>query len=146
MGLRRLPRQGAIALDTSLFIYFIEEHPGWIDVVDAIFALTVQGHRQLVTSELTLSECLVVPYRLGDSYLAERYEALLTRARGLSMIPIARRNLRAAARLRAAYGLKTPDAIQIAAALEGQCSCFVTNDRRLPNIPELKIFQLSDLA
>jgi predicted nucleic acid-binding protein len=41
-------------------------------------------------------------------------------------------------------GIKTPDALQIAAAQLAECSAFITNDRRLPHIDGLYIFQLSD--
>ncbi len=52
--------------------------------------------------------------------------------------------LRTAAELRAESGIKTPDALQVAAALHGRCSLFVTNDRRLPQTPGLAVRQLSD--
>lgn len=144
--MNHLPLGGPIALDSAIFIYFVERHPEWRDVVRPIFKLGADNERALITSELTLTEVLVVPYRVGDLALAERYEALLTRSRGLSLIPIDRNALRAAAQLRARYGLKTPDSIQIAAALSMGCSAFITNDRRLPQIPGLRILQLSDLA
>lgn len=146
LGLNQLPRAGPIALDSAIFIYFIERHPEWRDVVRPIFKLGADGDRSLITSELTLAEVLVVPYRVGDLALAERYEALLTRSSGLSMIPVDQRTLRVAAQLRALYGLKTPDAIQIATALSTGSTSFVTNDRRLPEIPGLRIVQLSELA
>ncbi len=87
-----------------------------------------------------------MPYRVGDGSLAERYEGLLCRSKGVLLVPIDRANLRAAAQVRARYGLKTPDSIQVAAALSMGCTAFVTNDRRLPQVPGLRILQLSDLA
>lgn len=137
---------GPVALDTSLFIYLIEESPEWLPLVLSIFASAANGERVLVTSELTLLEVLVVPYRTGDLSLAERYEALLTRSRGLTMVNIERNQLRAAAQLRARYKIKTPDALQIASALTARCSTFLTNDRRLPQIGGLRVVQLSDLS
>ncbi len=137
---------GPVALDTSIFIYLIEEAPEWLPLVRSIFASATNGERVLVTSELTLLEVLVVPYRTGDLSLAERYEALLTRSRGLTMVNIERNQLRAAAQLRARYKIKTPDALQVAAALTARCSTFLTNDRRLPPIGGLRIVQLSDLS
>lgn len=144
--MNRLPPTGSIALDSAIFIYFIERHPEWLSIVRPIFHLAADGERDLVTSELSLAEVLVVPYRIGDFALAERYEALLTRSRRVSVVPIDRPLLRAAAQLRARYGLKTPDALQIAAALASGSTSFVTNDRRLPKIPGLRILQLRDLA
>jgi predicted nucleic acid-binding protein len=54
--------------------------------------------------------------------------------------------LRDAAQLRAATGVKTPDALQLAAAMSSGCTAFVTNDRRIPEIPRMRILQLADYA
>jgi len=77
--------------------------------------------------------------------LAQRYEELLTRSRGLRLVELGRTQLRAAAQLRGVHRtLKTPDALQLCAALAGGCTAFVTNDRDLPHIPGLRILQLDD--
>lgn len=96
-----------------------------------------------MTSALTLLEVLVVPYRAGDRALADRYERLLTRSRGVRVVDVNRDQLRAAAQLRAATGVKTPDALQLTAALGAGCKTFITNDRRLPLLPGLRILLLS---
>jgi predicted nucleic acid-binding protein len=63
------------------------------------------------------------------------------------LIEIHRAQLRAAAQLRGVHrALKTPDALQLCAALAGGCTTFVTNDRGLPPIPGLRILQLNDYA
>jgi predicted nucleic acid-binding protein len=146
VGLSRLPRDGSIGLDTSIFIYYIGEHREWIDAVDSLFAKALSADRRLVTSELTLCETLVLPYRAADLPLVERYEQFLSRSAGLTLMPIDRSLLHAAAQLRAQYRIKTPDAIQVAAALKGECTSFITNDRKLPEIAGLKVIQLSELA
>jgi predicted nucleic acid-binding protein len=74
--------------------------------------------------------------------MADRYEALLTRSRGIRLIDATRDQLRAAAQLRAATGVRTPDALQLVAALGSGCTAFVTNDRRLPVVPGLGFVQL----
>jgi predicted nucleic acid-binding protein len=137
---------GAVAVDTALFIYLIEEHPRFLPVIRPLFAQADAGERVLVTSALTLLEVLVVPYRAGDRQLAERYERLLTTSRGVRVIDLTRDQLRAAAQLRAATGIKTPDALQVTAALAGRCATLVTNDRRLPAIAGLRVLQLSKYA
>lgn len=141
----RVSGEGPLALDTSIFIYFMERHPTWLPLVRPLFACAATGRRELVTSSITLLEVLVVPYRNGDLAIAERYEALLTRSRGLTMVEADRAALRAAAKLRAVYGLRTADAFQIAAALSMRCSVFVTNDLRLPEIKGLRTVQLREL-
>jgi predicted nucleic acid-binding protein len=137
---------GAVAIDTPVFIYFIEEEPRFLSHILPLFSEADEGKRELVTSALTLLEVLVVPYRAGDHQLAERYEALLMRSRGIRVIDVTRDQLRAAAQLRAATGAKTPDALHLVSALGAGCKTFVTNDRRLPTVPGLNVIQLSSYA
>jgi predicted nucleic acid-binding protein len=133
---------GGTAVDTAIFIYFIEEHPRFLPLIMPLFEECDRGKRVLVTSVVTLLEVLVVPYRAGNRTLAARYEALLTRSRGVQMVEMSRDQLRAAAQLRATTGVKTPDALQLVAAIGAGCTTFLTNDRRLPSIPGLRIVEV----
>jgi predicted nucleic acid-binding protein len=130
---------GSVGLDTAIFIYMIEENSEYLPEIVPLFREADEGKRTLVTSALTLLEVLVVPYRAGNRLLADQYEALLTRSRGLHVVDVSRDQLRAAAQLRASTGIKTPDALQLVAAISRGCTTFVTNDRRLPPIPGLKV-------
>jgi len=143
MGLTADLGPGPVAIDTAVFIYFIEEDPRFLPLIDPLFREADQGTRELVTSALTLLEVLVVPYRAGNRLLADRYEALLTRSRGIRLVDLTRDQLRAAAQLRATTGIKTPDALQLVAAIGAECQTFLTNDRRLPTVPGLQVKQLS---
>ena len=147
MGLIQDIGEGPVGLDTAAFIYFIEEHPRLLSVVAPVFEAVAAGRLLAATSGLTLLEVLVVPHRAGDTVLAERYEALLTRSRGLRMIDLDRSQLRAAAQLRAAHAsLRTPDALQVAAAITSGCASWVTNDGRLPALPGLRVLLLERYA
>ena len=143
MGLMAALGRGPIGVDTAIFIYFIEDHPQFVPLLEPLFREADEGRRELVTSSLTLLEVLAVPYRSGDHLLADRYENLLTRSRGVRVTEISRDHLRAAAQLRAATGVKTPDSLQLVAAMAAGCTSFLTNDRDLPTIPGLRILQLS---
>jgi predicted nucleic acid-binding protein len=134
---------GAVGVDTAIFIYFIEEEPRFLPHILPLFAEADKGKRTLVTSALTLLEVLVVPYRAGNAQLAERYELLLTRSRGIRLTELSRDQLRAAAQLRAATGARTPDALHLVSALTAGCKTFLTNDRPLPRVPGLRVIQLS---
>jgi predicted nucleic acid-binding protein len=145
MGLADDAGPGAVALDASAFIYYIEDDARYAPLLDPIFT-RADRDAPIVTSALTLLEVLVVPIRRGHARLADRYDQLLTRSRGVRLVDITRDQLRAAASLRAVLPLKTPDALQVAAATSAGCKVFVTNDRRLPQIPGLHVIQLSDYA
>lgn len=146
MGLRAAVGAGPVALDTAPFIYFIEDHPRFGPLVERLLVDADRGARLVVTSALTLLEVLVVPYRAGDVALAERYEAILSRSRGVRLVEVDHAQLRTAAQLRATYRVRTPDALQLAAALTQRCTAFVTNDRAMPRVPGLKVLQLGDFV
>jgi predicted nucleic acid-binding protein len=144
MGLIEDVSPGPVALDTQVFIYFIEEERRFLPLVKPLFEAIDRGDLVGVTSGLTLMEVLVVPYRSGNSVLADRYESLLTNSRGLRFIEVDRRLLKAAAQVRARFKIRPPDAIQVAAALLSNCNSFLTNDRRIPAVPGLKILQVKN--
>jgi predicted nucleic acid-binding protein len=135
---------GPVALDASIFIYFIERNPVYLAAVKPLFIAIDEGHLQGVTSSLTLLETLVAPLRAGNVVIAQQYERFLTNSRGLQLVPLTRALLRAAAQLRATTRLKTPDALQVAAALSAGCGAFVTNDDRIPPIPGLRVLRVDD--
>ncbi len=137
---------GPVGIDTAIIIYLIEENQLFSAVIAPLFEAADAGELELVVSALTLLEVLAVPYRAGNIALAERYEIVLTRSRGVRMIDLTRGHMRLAAQLRAASSVATPDALQLATCLASGCSAFVTNDRRLPSIPGLRIIQLRDYS
>ena len=145
MGLMEDLGAGPAALDTAIFVYFIEEHATFLPHVEPIFEAIDDGRLEALTSAVTLLEVLVRPYRFQNETLAGRYEALLSRSRGLRLQGLDLPQLRVAARLRAAGGFKTPDALQLAAALSAGSSAFLTNDRRLPReVGGMPVLQLAD--
>lgn len=144
MGLIDELGPGPVALDSAIFIYFIEENERYLALLEPLFEAVDAGRVAAITSTLTLLETLVVPLRRGRPDLARRYEELLVHGRGLTLVPFDLDLLRAAAALRARHNLRTPDALQIAAAFALGATAFLTNDRRLPQLAGLRILQLDD--
>jgi predicted nucleic acid-binding protein len=142
LGLMEDVRRGPVGIDSAIFIYYIEEHPQYFALVSTLFEALDQKRCKGVASALTIFETLVVPYRAGDAALADRYELLLSRSRGLDLVDLDRPLLRAAARLRAAYAVKTPDSIQLAAALSRACTTFLTHDRPLSKVQGIRILRI----
>jgi predicted nucleic acid-binding protein len=146
VGLIEAIGSGPVALDTCVFIYFIEEHPDYLPSIEPLFAAMDAGRLEGVTSTLTPLEVLVVPYRSGNRELARQYDALLGSSKGLRVLELDRTLLRTAAELRARFRIKTPDAIQLATALIAGCTTLITNDREIPSVPGMKVLQLGDAA
>lgn len=59
-----------VAFDTAPLIYYIEEHPDYLAVVDELFESLDQSASKGLTSVLTLHEVLVKPLREGHQDLA----------------------------------------------------------------------------
>jgi predicted nucleic acid-binding protein len=133
-----------VGLDTAPLIYFIEEHPVFLPVVSPFFAAVARGDIRVVTSTITLSEVLVHPLRQGDADLTARYERILLKAGGFKTLSISPAIARLAAEFRSKSSLKTPDALQLAAAVEGGVSTFLTNDSGIFRITGLRTIVLSE--
>lgn len=137
-------RGKVVALDTAPVIYFIEKHPLYVDMMRSFFQAVTKGECAAMTSILTLLEGLVIPIRQHDTNLAREYYNLLfkTDITTISLFPSIAEE---AARLRAFYNIRTPDSIQIATAISGRASFFLTNDTHLPSLSNLKTLVLDDL-
>ena len=137
MGSLTLPASGWVYVDANPVIYTVEPHPKYHRVLLPMWKAVHSGQISVVSSELTLLETLTAPIKFGDATLEAQYEQIWQGA-GRQLLPITNEILREAARLRAIFGLKTPDAIHAATALWHGCALFVTNDtgfRRVPNLP-----------
>ncbi|MBC8171810.1 MAG: PIN domain-containing protein, partial [Anaerolineae bacterium] len=98
-----------------------------------------------VTSTITLTEVLTKPRRLGDVELENTYRKILLQTRNILILPVVPVIAERAADLRARYNLKTPDALQIATALDAGCDAFLTNDAGIQRVTDLKILIVSEL-
>ena len=117
---------GLIYVDACLVIYAFEDHPVFGAKVRAAFARTQPG--QLALSPLVKLACLVAPMRSGNLVLQQYYEEGLAAFTGLALTEAV---FLQAAVLRARFGLKTPDAIHLAAAQHHGCDALWTHDDRL---------------
>lgn len=134
-----------IGLDTAPLIYYIEEHPTYLPIVDPFFDALANGRVLAVTSTITLVEVLAQPLRQHNTFLVDRYRSLLLATRNLTIHALAPAIAEEAARLRATYTLRTPDAVQLATALSAGATTFLTNDLRLVPFPELRVLALNHL-
>ncbi len=117
---------GLIYFDSCLLIYLAERHARWSQDIGA--AMRRAGDSRFAISPLVKCECLVGPLKRGDPVLERAYLDLFERFVPLAMPePV---YLQAAA-LRARFGLRTPDALHLAAAQHHRCDSLWTNDNRL---------------
>lgn len=135
-----------IAIDTCCFIYLIEssKYPDFAPVTQELFELVHEGVVKAVTSPITITEIMVLPRKLGLEELAYDYKLLITNFPNLSIPVINVTIADRAAVLRSAYGLKTPDALQLATALTYKATAFFTFDKDFKKVsPVIEVISLS---
>lgn len=135
----------ALGIDTAPFIYFVESHPSYIDVVREVFRRVDTGTIAGYSSVITITEVLTVPLASKQIQLAADYRSLLLGSRNFIILPIDALVAEKAAELRARYRLRTPDALQIAITTAAGCEAFLTNDRTLRRVTEIRVLVLDEL-
>ncbi len=140
---------GPIVLDTSVLISYLEGD----DVFGPMAArllddLVVGGSYPAVVSAVTVTECLVRPFRVGPAAVATA-GTFLRHFPNLRVRPIDIAVATEAARVRALTGLRTPDALVIATALADGITTVVTSDggwqRVTDTFAELRVVRLAAL-
>lgn len=129
-------------VDTMLFVYHFEANELFSEDAGALLAAAERGRCRLVTSVLSLMEALVVPQRRGMTELCQRYRELFESFPNLSLRPVDMAVAEIGAELRAAQGLRTPDAVHLATALVAGATAFISEDRRLGHVRRLPILTL----
>jgi predicted nucleic acid-binding protein len=137
---------GQLGVDTAPFIYYIENHPTFASPIQSVFERAEAGEIRLVTSVLTLTEVLSQPLAKQAAGIADAYRSVLLKSSELSLRPIDLPTAEQAAWLRSTYRLKTPDALQIATALQSGCEAFLTNDLELRRVREIPVLCLNELV
>jgi predicted nucleic acid-binding protein len=124
----------SIALDTVVFVYFLERHIRHFSGIKQLFHRIEKGQINGFMSSLVYTELLIPAYRAGRSDLAMQTFNYLNHFPNLDTISVSPPISREAARMRATYGLRTPDAIHAATALHQKADLILTNDKHFNRI------------
>jgi uncharacterized protein len=116
-----------VYLDAAPVIYEVEHAAGAIPA-----ALRQAGFADagLVASDLTRLECRTQPIQRGNESLLSDFDQFFAETVGL-IVTLDTAVVDCATQIRAVHGLKTADALHLAAALVSGCDAFLTNDLRL---------------
>jgi len=127
-----------VYLDANCVIYFVERNPVWWPLITARIAALRAAGDELAVSDLTRTECLVGPLRSGDATILASYQAFFSDP-AIRVLPLTAPVCERAAHVRATYGLKLPDALHLAAAIEHGCGLFLTNDAQLARCTDIPV-------
>jgi len=135
-----------VYFDTNVFVYALEGFERFQPLLRELFGKIQDAQLRAVTSELTLAEVLVKPLVDGRTDVCTAYLAAVQDSEGLEVVPVTRDVLVEAAGIRARLGVRLPDAIHVATAVLSGCRSFLTNDRSITEIPDVRVIYLSDIA
>lgn len=134
-----------VAFDSAPLIYYLEKHPRYLPLSRELFGAIGRQLAVGTTSVLALLEVLVVPLRAGRESLASDYQRVLNHTKGLTLYPVDHAVCERAAKIRADNPwLRTPDALQIATAVEHGGQLIVTNDNRWKRLREIPVVVFDD--
>ncbi len=133
-----------VALDSSCFIYFLEDHPKFGDLAEAVFELAEKNKVSITASALVSVEVLTGYRRAKDHSAENEFKQMLKDFPAVEMYEASHKLVDRIVDLRTKYNMKTPDAIHLATALEHKADVFVTNDRQLKKVKEIAILYLGD--
>lgn len=132
-----------VALDSNIFIYNLEENPGFVKFTDIIFQNLSANKLKATTSILSLTEILSYP---KTETVVKEITSDFFSTPNLLVLEVNREVALEAARIRRKYAYRLPDSIQLATALVTKATAFITNDSRLKRFKELKIILIKDLT
>lgn len=143
---RVLSQSSKLGLDTSILIYHFEGHTRYGPLTSLIFTAVAEG-TEAVLSSIAVMEILVKPFQAGNPKVLQELIRQLRNLPNFTFPPVEFATAVEAARLRAAYGLRAPDALHLATALLAEADAFITNDRGFQVVggkEKIKIVLLED--
>lgn len=147
MGLVASLQGRRVYLDTNVFIYALNGFPAYAPSLTELFDSIDTGHLAAVTSELSLAEALVIPFRRNSIVEEQRCREIFRPGPGMELFPVNMSVLEGMARIRAETpAFRAPDAIHAATARLSRCDTFLTNDLRFKAAAGFNVLFLNDVA
>lgn len=133
-----------IFFDTAPLIYLLDNSPLYFNkMID--FVSNCDRSTKFYTSVITDLEYKVIPQRTNDIERIEIYENFLKRLK-FKKNNIDSKIINIAIGIRSKYsGIKGLDSLQIASAINSRCDIFLTNDKQLLQVSEIKSLLVDNL-
>ncbi len=131
-----------VYVDTNIFVYFIESSPTFFQLAKRLFEHIDNVGARILTSEITLAECIYKPSKDNDLELVGIYESVFERSGEVELLPLDGAVAKRSAIVAGNLGLKLIDAIHYLSALESGCDYFVTSDASFKSGPTMAVIQI----
>ena len=141
--MKGLSSAGKISLDANIILYYLHQDKNFGK--QSFRLLTAVKNKTKIISTLIYAESFVYVFEQADESLEKKQLKALEKIPKLKIVAPTKKICLLAAQLRAAYRLKTPDAIHLATAIDSDCDVFITNNDNLKKVQEIKVLTLTDL-
>ena len=131
--------------DSAPLIYYIEEHPQYVDKLQVILDRMAANKISMDISLISYMEVIVGAERSGNHRLADRYRFFFQNSNNINLHAISLPIAEHAIDIRVKYSFKVPDAIQLALAHACGADVFLTNDRKLKQCTEVNVILVDEL-
>lgn len=131
-----LPDGAMVLVDSAPIIYVLEGNSRLAPRFQPLFERHARGEVAFAVTTITIAEVLAGPLNAGDEALVKRYRAVLE---SWQVVELSADIAESAARLRARFRMKLPDAIQAASAIAISADALVTHDRDFSRVTALKV-------
>ena len=118
-----------VFFDSPPFVYVFEEKQPYKKLLEPVFLAVDSGAIHAVSTLVTMSEVMTIPYRYGQWELIKKYSEVFGRSSNVNVLSLTWEVADLTAQVRGKYRLKTPDAIQWATATLNEVDYFLTNDQ-----------------
>ena len=140
-----MPTAGSVYVDANAIIYSAERIEPYRELLAPVWQEAGAGRFTLASSELVVLETLIKLLRESNALLEMLFRSIFAAAE-MELIPVTLATWEDAARIRAATGLKTSDALHAATAISAGCALFITNDTDFRRVQGLPTVVLDDLV
>ena len=135
-----------VFLDTNPIIYYLQHNAEFGDTVKEFLIATRKEKAQFVSSDVTIEEYCVYPYREKNTALIDSFERFVSLSE-MEIVHTSEAIAKKAAQIREEFtAFKTMDSLQLATAIISGCDYFLTNDKQLQQFTEIKVQLVRDLG
>lgn len=127
-----------VYLDSVILVYLLDHTGSFQFRAARRMAALHAAADTLVVSDLVRMECRMQPIRAGDARRLGRFDGFFG-SPDVDFVPLTRTVFDRATQNRAIHNFRTVDSINLAAAVEGNCQVFLTNDRQLRSFADLTV-------
>jgi len=135
MGLRETLKNKRIYFDTNIFIYLLEGNVSYIKALNDIKSILANNQATIFSCDLAHTEILPYHAKYNNQRAIQHIVQFLD---NFEILRISKEIAIHAGILRGELGMKTPDALHVATALNQNCHIFLTNDAGI-RVPEHRI-------